>query len=131
MYTECSCHLVDGTKKSDHISPVLKSLHWLSVVKRIDFKVPLLVYHALQDEAPEYMTDMLQEKTNARILHSTDSSQSAVPRNRHKVFGNHHFSIAPARLWNGLPGSIADCKSIAALKKKKSLKTHLSKAAFD
>ncbi|KAF7647038.1 hypothetical protein LDENG_00178700, partial [Lucifuga dentata] len=37
-----------NTKKSDHTSPLLATLHWLPVSFRIDFKVILLVYKALK-----------------------------------------------------------------------------------
>ena len=53
-----------GTKKFDHITPKLKSLDWLPMEKGIDFKVLLLVYHALHDQDPENMSDMIQERTN-------------------------------------------------------------------
>ena len=93
-----AARLLTGTKKFGHITPVLKSLHWLPVEKRIDFKVLLLVYRALHDQAPSYMRDMLQERTNVRALRSTFSSQLVVPRSRLKGFGDRAFSIAAPRL---------------------------------
>ena len=54
--------ILTGTNKFDLITP--KSLHWIPVEKRIDFKVLLLIYRAVHDPAPEYMRDMLQERTN-------------------------------------------------------------------
>ena len=87
--------------------------------KRIDFKVLLLVYRALHDQAPEYMKDTLQERTNIQTLRSTVSCHLAFPWSRLIGFGDHAFSIAAPRLCNALPGSITDCKSISALKKEK------------
>ena len=49
-----AARLLMGTKTFEHITPVLKSLHWLLVEKRINFEVLLLVYCALRDHAPEY-----------------------------------------------------------------------------
>ena len=43
-FTQCS-H--SRTRKFDHITPVLKQLHWLPVCYRIIFKILLLVYKAL------------------------------------------------------------------------------------
>ena len=43
--------------------------------------------------------------------------------------GDCAFSIAAPRLWNALPGSMTDCKSIEAFKN--SLKRHLLKSAFN
>jgi len=39
-------------RKRDHITLMLKSLHWLPVKFRIDFKVLLFVYKALIGLAP-------------------------------------------------------------------------------
>ena len=88
----------------------------------VDFKVLLLVYQALHDQATEYVRVMLQERTNVLTLHSTVSSQLAVPWSRLKGFGDWAFGISSQRLSN-LPGSITDCKFIDAFFK--SLKTHL------
>ena len=53
--------LLSRTKRTEHITPVLKSLHWLPVSYRIDFKVLLLVYKSLNGLGPEYMSRVLTE----------------------------------------------------------------------
>ena len=65
---------------------VLKSLHWLPVEKRIDFKVLLLVYCALHDEAPEYTRYAPGKNYCSNIV--LVSSRTLV------ALGNHVFSIA-------------------------------------
>ena len=77
-----AARLLTGTNKSDHITPVLKSLHWLPVERRIDSKVPLLAYRALHDQAPSSTRDLLQERTNVRALRFTFSGQLVVPRSK-------------------------------------------------
>jgi len=46
-----AARLVTGTRRRDHITPVLRQLHWLPVRQRVDFKLALLVYNykALHD----------------------------------------------------------------------------------
>ncbi len=39
-----AARILTRTRTSEHLTPVLRSLHWLPVTFRIDFKVPLLVY---------------------------------------------------------------------------------------
>ena len=39
-----AARVITLTKKHDHITPVLKELHWLPVRKRIEFKILLLAY---------------------------------------------------------------------------------------
>ena len=46
----------------DHISPVLMQLHWLSVSQRIEYKVLILAFTAIQGKAPQYICDMIQER---------------------------------------------------------------------
>jgi hypothetical protein len=123
-----AARLLTGTKKFDHITPVLKSLHWLPVEKRIDFKVLLLVYRALHGRAPDYMRDCLQTRTNVRTLRSTASHQLAVPRSRLKGYGDRAFSVAAPRLWNALPDSVTGANTGTVFKKH--LKTHLFLSAF-
>ena len=48
----CAACLVLGTRKSDHITPVMKDLHWLPIGACIDFKILLLTFKILNDLAP-------------------------------------------------------------------------------
>ena len=41
--------------KSCHISPVLKSLHWLKIKERIDYKLLSLTYKVLTTTQPSYL----------------------------------------------------------------------------
>ncbi|KAI3356306.1 hypothetical protein L3Q82_017205, partial [Scortum barcoo] len=56
---ECRCsgaEVLTKTRKRDHITPVLASLHWLPVKFRVDFKILLLLtYKALHGLAPSYL----------------------------------------------------------------------------
>ncbi len=54
-----AARLVTLSKKQSHITPVLMSLHWLSVMDRIKFKILLLVFKCLQGLAPTYLSDLL------------------------------------------------------------------------
>ncbi len=55
-----AARLLTGTRKNEHITPVLRELHWLPVSYRIDFKILLFVFKALHGTAP-----------SKRILHSS------------------------------------------------------------
>ena len=82
---------------------------------------------------------MLQERTNVQTLHIVHGlvteppggaarryprqcCQLPVPQSRLKGFEDSAFSIAAPRLWNALPRSITDCKSVVAFIE--SLKLH-------
>ena len=49
-----------------HITPVLRSLHWLPVKCRIDFKILLLTFKAIYGHAPGYLIDLIAIKEQPR-----------------------------------------------------------------
>ena len=49
---KCAARLVSGIRRSDHITPVMKDLHWLLIGARIDFKILLLTFKDLNDLTP-------------------------------------------------------------------------------
>ena len=56
---KCAARLVSGIRRSDHITPVMKDLHWLLIGARIDFKILLLTFKDLNDLTPYYLTSLL------------------------------------------------------------------------
>ena len=48
--------------KFDHITPFLIKLHWLPVYSQIQLKILLLVFKALEANAPVYIRDLLKPK---------------------------------------------------------------------
>ena len=99
-----AARLVTGTRRSDHISPVLRQLHWLPVRQRVVFKVATLVYQSLCGHAPSYLVDDCQLVTDvrARKLRSADTRTLAVNRTC-SSFGDRTFAAAATRVWNSLP----------------------------
>ncbi|KAL2088052.1 hypothetical protein ACEWY4_016880 [Coilia grayii] len=63
-----AARLLIKTGKMEHITPALAELHWLPVSYRVDFKVLLLVFKAVNGLAPCYITDALSSYTPARAL---------------------------------------------------------------
>ena len=59
MVQNSAARLVCGVKKFDHITPVLRHLHWLPVEFRIKYKILLLTFKALNGMGPSYIRDML------------------------------------------------------------------------
>ncbi len=115
------------TRTSEHLTPVLRSLHWLPVTFRIDFKVLLLVYKSLNGLGPKYVADMLTEYKPNRPLRSLGPSQLEIPR-VHTKQGESAFSYYAARSWNQLPEEIKCAETLATFKSR--LKTHLFSCAF-
>ena len=52
-------HVVTNTSKFEHITPILKKLHWLPIKQCIDYKLCLLTYKTLQIQQPTYLYNSL------------------------------------------------------------------------
>jgi len=52
-----AARLVTGAHRCDHITPVLRQLHWLPVCQRVVFKIAGLVHQSLFGSAPAYLAD--------------------------------------------------------------------------
>ena len=55
-----AAHIVTKTAPREHITPILKELHWLPVDRRIEYKILLYAYKALNGLAPEYLYNMVE-----------------------------------------------------------------------
>lgn len=115
------------TPVSNHITPLLLSLHWLPVKQRIVYKLMLMTYRALHGTAPDYICELLIPQTSARTLRSSSQNLLVVPKSKTK-FGDRAFSRAAPFLWNSLPEAVKSSQNTAAFKN--SLKTHLYSVAY-
>ena len=123
-----AARLVTLTRKYDSITPILRELHWLPVEFRIQYKIILQVFKALNNMAPVYLKDKLKLKRD-NGLRSDKKNILYVPTSRLKSYGDRAFSYAGPRLWNALPDHLRLCSTPD--KFKKDLKTFLFKTAFN
>ena len=124
-----AARVLTRTRKRAHITPVLKSLHWLPVRFRIDFKVLLLVFKCLNGLGPSYLSDLLLPYRPSWTLRSSGTGLLSVPNVRTKTFGEASFHCYGPRLWNSLPEGLRAAESVDAFKG--GLKTHLFNLAFN
>ncbi len=125
LIQNAAARILTRTRRSEHITPVLRSLHWLPVTFRIDFKVLLLIYKSLNGLGPKYIADMLTEYKPNRPLRPVGPSQISRV---HTQQGQSAFSYFAARSWSQLPEEIRCAKTSATFKSR--LKTHLFSCVF-
>ena len=124
-----AARVVTRTPKHDHITPVLKELHWLPIPQRIEYKILLLVFKSLYGLAPGYLNDLLQWTGTTRNLRHHDAFLLKLSKTRLVTFGDKAFSNAGPRLWNTLPLDLRCIDSVDIFKSR--LKTYLFKQAYD
>ena len=128
LVQNAAARLLTNTRKYDHITPILASLHWLPVRFRIHLKILLFAFKALNGLAPPYLSELLKPYTPSRSLRSADQRFLATPRTRLKHRGERAFAVAAPKLWNTLPLHIRQTTSLCLFKTL--VKTHLFYLAF-
>lgn len=126
-----AARLVCSARKFDHITPLLKDLHWLRIPERIQYRLSLLVFRCLHGQAPRYLADELQRTADVesrRRLRSASTASLVVPATKHKTIGDRAFPVAAAHAWNSLPADVTSLSSLPTFKRR--LKTELFKHSF-
>ena len=117
--------LVLGYSKYDSSTLALRTLHWLPIKKRIDFKTLTLVHKCLSGQAPEYLKNLLVMQHGGRegLRSAMDARKLTVPRTYLKSFADRSFSVYGPRIWNTLPRWIREIDDLEEFKKQ--IKTFL------
>jgi len=121
--------IVTGTKRTEHISPVLARLHWLPLIMRVEYKVALMTFKIVTTQQPGYLFDLVKFHTPARSLRSSTKVNRLHVEMSKTVFASRAFHHAAPAVWNCLPPELTnDLTSITTFKS--GLKTHLYCRAF-
>jgi hypothetical protein len=124
-----AARLVFRKHKRENVTPLLKSLHWLTVKNRINFKAAVLIYRCLEGSAPTYLSELIKIYRQSRSLRSSSDKTKLVIPKRNSKYGERAFSFFGPKLWNSLPQNIREANSLLNFKKK--LKTFYFKSQFD
>ena len=94
---------VSNTPKFSHITPVLKSLHWLKFEQIIQYKVISIIYKTLQSNKLAYLNDLIhiQRHRNTRSSDAVTLRRPSVC-SRLKLMDRSFTHHAPV-LWISLP----------------------------
>ena len=112
--------------KYDSATQAMFELHWMPVEFRIKYKLALLVYKALNNLAPSYLSEMLHFSTSIYSTRAETDRKLVVPRASR--IGDRAFSVAGPRIWNELPTDIRNLTTLGSFKNR--LKTHYFKLAY-
>ena len=119
-------------KKREHIKPYLKKVHFLPVKERIDFKIALLTFKAINHCAPSYLKGLISLKDpnasySLRINLEPNILKPTKPLHHFKLTES-AFSIKAPQIWNSLPSNLRSEKCLS--KFKSGLKTFMFQNAF-
>ena len=125
-----AARLITDTKPWDHITPVLRKLHWLPVAARIQYKLCLHMHLIHTKQCPDYMHEVISlsaETATRPGLRSASSLSYRTPKLK-TVFGERAFSYAGPAAWNSLPHNIQSVVNTNSFKRQ--LETFLFASAY-
>ena len=112
-----AARLIVGARRFDHMTPILKDLHWLPIPARLEFKILLLTYKCLHNQGPSYLCELLEFRNPPRTLRSSMRSLLQYTyRPNTLYYGDRAFSFAAPKLWNSIPEHIKSASSLSTFK---------------
>ena len=118
-----AARLVCSARKYEHITPLLRDLHWLRMPERLVFKLSVRCLHGM---APPYLASELRRVADVdtrKTLRSLSMSALVTPSSCRTTIGDGAFFVAAPRVWNTLPSSVTASETLGTFKRR--LKTHL------
>ncbi len=128
MVQNAAARVLTRTRKYDHISPVMSTLHWLPIKHLIDFNILLITYKALNGLARHYLSKLLSHYSPPRPLRSQNSGHLIIHRISKSTAGDRSFFYLAPKLWNNLPNTVREADTLCQFKSR--LKTHLFNLAY-
>ncbi|KAM9534686.1 uncharacterized protein ACWYII_039557 [Salvelinus alpinus] len=128
LIQNAAARLVFNLPKFSHVTPLLRSLHWLPVEARIRYKTMVLAYGAVRGTAPPYLQALIRPYTQTRALRSSTSGLLAsLPLRKYssRSAQSKLFAALAPQWWNKLPHDTRSAESITTFRKH--LKHHLFK----
>ncbi|MGB5557614.1 MAG: reverse transcriptase family protein, partial [Paracoccaceae bacterium] len=123
-----AARLVLRKGKRDHVTPMLRHLHWLPVKFRCQYKIAVLAYRHFEGTLPVYLSASLCTYQPSRSLRSANEKLLKIPKRSTKSFGERSFSFNAPSIWNSLPAGLRDAPTLPVFKSR--LKTHFFRLAF-
>ena len=101
----CLARTVVKAPKSSHITPILRSLHWLKVNERIEYKLLSLTYKVLTTSQPDYRQNLISVQSTDRTRSSSLVTLARPSVSSSLQNTNRSFTCASPHLLNQPPSS--------------------------
>ena len=86
-------------------------LHWMDVPERVVYKLGVMVFNCLHDQAPQYLVELCQPVAGvASRQHLRPATWQLLVILHHQLssYGRGAFCVAGPLVWNSLPDSLQD-----------------------
>ena len=96
-----ACKIITGTKKYDHVSPLLKQLEWLPIDKLLYFREAVMTYKCVNNLAPTCLCKKLPKRSTIHKRSARNCNSIEIPRFK-IACGQRSFTYRAPTIWNNL-----------------------------
>ena len=123
LVQNAAAQVITKTSRRDHISPILRDLHWLPIKKHTDYKMIVLAFNALNEQGPSYIVDFFKLYKPRRSLRSESNISLVHVHGRSIQINKRLLNCGVSTTWNSLHKDLRIIKLFILFKKH--LKTYL------
>ena len=105
LIQNCLARTVVKAPKSSFVTPILRSLHWLKINERLEYKLLSLTYKVLTTSQPDYLHNLISVQTSGRTRSSSVVTLARPSVSSSLQISNRSFRYASPHIWNQLPSS--------------------------
>ena len=95
-----AARIISGHGKYDHVTPILKELHWIPVNEHLYYRDAILAFKYMNGMVPEYLSSQFTTRGTVSGRITRQSGQVNVPLFT-SAAGQKTFQYRIAKLWNG------------------------------
>ena len=123
-----AARIVSGTRKFDHVTPILKQSQWLSIIKQLAVRDVTMVFKCLSGLAPPYLCQKFKPDRKCTNCNTRNKDRLHIPLCR-TATGQRAFTFRGQKLWNSLPDDFQSITNLDVFKVK--IKQHFLGVFFE
>ena len=111
-----TCKIITNSKKSDHVTPLLRHLNWLPVREQLQYRDSILAFKCIYGTAPQYLTSKFKRRSKIHTRNTRNASTIQIPLFR-TAAGQRTFAYRGAKIWNNLNADVRENTNLCSFKK--------------
>ena len=97
-----AARLITSSRFDDPSVPLIKGLGWQTIEEMISSETNIMVFKALNDRAPQYLTELFSRNSHRSVHNLRNTSNDLKLPLMKPATGQRCFSFRGAKYWNGL-----------------------------
>ena len=112
-----AARIICGSRKFDHVTPLLKELHWLPIKSQLYLRDAVLAFKCMTGSAPTSLSSkfLTRGKVSGRATRNSQLLHISLYKSKS---GQRTFFYRTVSLWNSLDDSLKLCDSSRNFKRK-------------